>query len=596
MSNYFTAVVRTDLVTRVEAWLRERGSSPSEEHVERIGPDTTLVVVSAGISDCLAPGRFFRGTAMSPEHGAIAYGPRGWAALPDEARRDPHGVAGTFVLVEWDAAQVVVRRDLTGSVGLAWTSGDGITAASDSLLLLVDLRRWLGLPVTQNTEHLLARAFPNNKGAQQPCEETFVQEVSYAAAGRGLRIPLDTLRGEQDGARLTDRLLDAEVDEVATLRAAAAFVVRTMTALVRAPHVDVRLSFSGGYDSRVLLGGALRGGVLAELPVAVVDRDAGHAPDVVAARGVADRYGLVLGDGTRRSKGDELRPDALGTLASTTLGFYDTVFLEPVVQRGAVGLNGIGAGLLKGGWGWRSISELLPDAEKFVAERAALRAQSAKGVRAAGGEPGWADASELLYAAFRNGIHGAGVSIAVTMTTLRPLDQVALARLGHARVDGRSPRERREAALLYGAQPSRMTGLLALMDPELATLPYETPQKALSPGLVAERLAAAGGPLTPSEIDQPVALLGSPSDVPAGPSQLGLGAARHVGFHGPFQGPELLDLARRGAESVEDAQARLVYEGLLRKADQHVVRRGVEPRYAGPSLGKLLALAMIAGP
>ncbi len=592
MSNYLGAVLRRDVVPRVREWLTVRGSVASEHRFVDLDDRTVLLLVSRGLDASLAPGRFFRGTAVSPEHGAIGFGLAGWQAMPAGAHADPHGVSGEFVLLEWDDDAVVARRDVLGSVALASTTGDGFAAVSDSLLVLVDLRRWLGQRVTQRTEVLLARTFPNNFASQQISEETHVVEVAYAAAGRGVRIPLRTLRAEPDGPLLASRVVDVDLDPVETMRGVATFVARTMTTLALRDDLDVRLMLSGGYDSRVLLGGAVHGGAAHRLAVHTRGGSGSHDLDARAVAPIAEHYRLRLNAPRLRNTPSQDAGAPLALLASTTLGFYDTLSPLSTVRRGAITINGVGAEIYKGNWKWRTERQMFEQTNQRAVQLGAMRAQAAKGIRATGGDPRWADASELLYCGFRNGIHGAGNSIALSMTGLRPLHQVALAALGHQRVDGLPPRERRDRARLRGQGENVMAGLLALMDTQLAAMPYDRPDKTLAPDLVAQRLADLGGPLGP-EAKTELPVHGSPSDVPAGPSALGLGVAEHAGMAVEMSAEHLMRLAERGHESVEHPAVRPSYGRVLKRARERLVDNGESPRDAGAMLGKLLTLAMI---
>lgn len=593
MSNYLAVVVTAALRPRVRQWLDEHGAPADEVHVASLGDGHDLVLVGRDVARCVEPGLFFKGVAVSPEHGAIGFGAAGWRSLPAAVRADPHGVAGEFVLVEWDDEHVAVRRDVFGAVSLAWTAGPGVVAASDSLLLLVDLRRWLGLPVTQNAEHLLARSASNGVSGQQTSAQTHVVEIAYAAAGRGLRVDLPGVVPALDGAVLTDRVVDVEVDDVAQTREVAAFVARAMGTIAERDELDVRLMLSGGQDSRVLLGGAVRAGTAHRLVVECNDRGPRNAADIAVVRTLAARYGLTVNGPRRFVAPEQPAGPALAVLASSTLGFYDLSILRGAVRPGAVGINGTGAELYKGNWGWRTVEALADEYRVGDDRRDAFVAQVSAGVRDCGGDPSWADASELVYCGFRNGIHGAGPHIAVGMTGLRPLHQLAVARLGHRRVDGRAPRDDRATATLRGAQADVMASLLALMDPELAVMPYDKESKTLTPAVVAQHLDALGGPLG-AEADAPVEIAGVPQDVPSGPSVLGIRVAQARGFGGGAGVDGLLAVAQRGVDAIDDAIVRAAYADLLAKARWRLVTKGEAPRQAGTALGKLLAAALLA--
>ncbi|GEL95188.1 hypothetical protein [Cellulomonas composti] len=610
MSNYLVVVTSVDLRSRVVEWLAASGCPPREHLHVALDATRDLLLVSPRVRDGLLPavpdrasrvtgrmptvptGEFFRGTAMVPEHAAIAFGAQGWSALPDAVRRDPHGVSGEFVLVSWDTATVRVRRDVLGSVPLARTQGPGFAAVGDSLLVLADLRAWLASPVTPDERSLLSRTSTLSICHQQLGERTHVREVAYVAAARGVGVDVASLTTRVDGPSLVDRVVDVELDDVAALRAAATFVVRAMGTLAARDDWDVRLLLSGGYDSRLLLAGAVRFGTHRTLVVETTDHGPSSAGDVAVVRDLAARYRLLL-NVPRRLHGERRWLDSpLAVVASGTLGFYDTVAERRTARRGDVGITGLGAGVYKGAWGWvpvrsmRTVRAVPKDVRDLVAD------ELADGVRATGGDPGWADASELSYAGFRNGLHGGAGGLLTGMTSLRPLNEVGLAAVGHRRTDGRPALRRRHRARLRGAVEQPMADLLALVDPELAVLPYDSPERALPPATVARRLEALGGPLG-REAEREIELLGVPADVPYGPTRLGLGIAERRGFGGLIEAEHLLALADDGVEALTDRTVRDAYARLLRDARVALVDEGRHPRDAGAATGKLLAATML---
>lgn len=575
-------------------WL-DKHSTQREWRMLPWSRDREILIASRGLETCLRDGLFFRGTAVSPETRAIAFGVDGWLSLPSRLHQDPHGVGGEFVLATWDEHGLAIRRDVFSCQPLLYTSGNGFVAISDSLLVLADLRRELGEFVTQNAEAILARCQLSSHATQQIGPETYVNEVAFLPAARGLCIDAARLSVSMDGCVLGDRLVRDEKNYRWAIREAAGFVAGTVAAVAAIDRWSTIVLLSGGYDSRVVLAAALRTGTIGRIAVKSLNDKPEHRVDFERAQALAERFTFALNRPANAGAPEALGFPPVAIWASTTLGTYD----RPVPksskrwQPRAVEMTGLGGEILKGNWHWTDWRAMIEPFRAAGPVREAFDAQGRKGLAALGVHPEWADASELYYAGYRNGLHGSGGHIATHMLAVQPLQQLRLAALAHTRTDeARDPLEERHRARFRGSYDA-LADLLVLMHPELAAMPYDKPEKALSPGRVAARARELGGGLTDTEVEA-VTIFGHPERVPAGPTRLGVSIATSRGFGIPWAADPLLVLCARFAEGIHDRTARSTLYSLLEPA---IVRlRQGEPVDGGPArVPKLLSAGVFGG-
>lgn len=592
MSNYLIVVHDASATGTLNAWLDANGSPASERFTTALNRRRHLTIVSKDVNRSITGNTFFRGTGVSPENGAVIFGAAGWSKLRRSV--DEHGVAGEFVMAAWDRRSLRVRRDVFSSVGMMHAHGPGFIAVSDSLLLLADLRNQFGLRNTQNAEVILARSVLNGHAAQQMSPETIVREIQWVPAAQGVTIDLRfsaVLR--VDGETMTDRVLGWQADRTQTLRNAAAFIAAGTDALVSIDDWETELSLSGGYDSRIILAGALRNRAVDRMVVVSANRVAAHEADFAVAKSLAEHFDFGLNPKRDRGKVVDYGMNPVAIWASTSLGTYDR--LMPVTSRRTAeretSLTGIGAEILKGNWGWTSLRGIVDGIDLGDDRRDAFEAQLRKGIAAVGAHPDWADASELQYIGYRNGIHGAG-HIAMHMNGVRLLQQVAIAALGHVRSDPADPRQRRSEAS-FEDRLGGITDMLAVMNLPLAAMPYDDPRKDLDRDRLAARQSALGGPLGADE-GGTVEVLGRPDDVPAGPSVLGESVARRRGFDIGRDPESLLAAMDRGVEALADPAVRSVYEDVAEHARWRMVTKGLPPEDAGFSTPKALSLVLFA--
>lgn len=591
MSNFTLILADRLRRNRIERWITER--SPAGEIERRdLAFGWRFFVVAADVHTHVISNTFYRGTVIAPEHSAIVLDAQGWMNSPTQLRADAAGLGGEFIAADWDARSVRVRRDVFSGVLLAHSQAQGVLMASDSLLVLADLRRHLGVSVTPNMEVLAARTVRSGHASQQMSPETQVQEISVVPVGRELVMHSGVAgRMEVRGPLLVERLFapaGGYAERVRTLVAQVAGVVR---AVGPASAGLGALGLSGGYDSRLVLAAARRTGVLGDFRVTSTNTVPSHASDFAVAGELAERFGFELNPSTTEREMMSLPGSPLAVWASTHLGVYDRLVpAQPMRLAGSpVTLSGIGAEILKGNWGWQSIASMVDGFKVTNVQRDALLGQVGKTLASVGADPVWPDASEFYYLGHRNGLHGTA-HISTNMSQVRPLQLLPMAALGHSRVDG-APRDRSAGEHLVGSYEA-IADMLALLDPEVASHRYDRPEKELTAASISERLERLGGPLAMSEVPD-VRVFGNMPKSPAGASQLGVRVAIARGLDSLMEADSLMALGESWVGSappdVED-----LYAHMLEVARYAMVKKGLPPSNSGAGMPKVLSLALLS--
>ena len=578
------------LDSRVKQWLRTRGQQDDQDLVCDLSLEWHSVrIVSHNARSCHSDGEFFRGHLIDYAGGAVAFGLPGLRSWRGGTRRRLDH-EGQFVYCRWDAQGVDLSHDFFGTAVVMHSSGPGYVIVSDSLLAIVDFRRFLGDPCDFDREVLLSRSVLHNIAHTQLSPDTFITQVKFLPATQGLRIDLvPSMTTTHVGDSAVKQCVPPTVDYREGVRAAGVNIARLLHTLTRIGDWQGYLNLSGGYDSRVVLAGAIASGSLDRINVNCRNTAPSHRADYAVASMLAEVFGFRLNVKERVAPAVPARQvdcTPIGLFALSSLAVYDNFSLRSASRtRGNdINLNGIGAEVSRGNFGWRSWAQMADAFHVGSEVDEAFRAQGVAGLRAIGADPAETDATEWHYVGYRHALH-AGRSTPLNLVGFQPLANRALVAVA------RSAANTHDRHLNDGA--SIISDLTALLSPLAAALPYDRPTKNLPFVHVAERSAALGG-LDDLSV-QPFDVHGSPGDVPAGPPEMLLRFIRGTDLNVPRDKQAVLKVAGQSLEVLQDDDLLLrTYRQLLKRARWRLLRQGAPIVGGGGDVGKLFAIRALA--
>ncbi|WP_110588502.1 hypothetical protein [Microbacterium suaedae] len=583
MSNYSFVVHGPSRRGAIRSWVQAHAPQ-SEVFTVPLSLGRTLTIISRDVARSVTGTTFFRGTLIAPDENAIVFGAPGWSSAPQRIRERAGDHNGIYIAATWGNG-LRIDRDVFGSGRLLTTSGRGYAAASDSLLVLAALRRAMGDAVSPHEEALLARVPRNEIVGQQISPDTIVSEIEFIPPGRGLRLSGWNCAWRTTGEPIGRRLEPSVESYAEGVRNGAMDIARTVRTLTQIDGWRAGLRLSGGYDSRLVLAGAVASGVARDLLIEVGDTGRPElAEDVQAAVDVARALDLNLQIRDLRPQSHEPEDGELTAWAASLLGIYDgygPIRDSPSSTR-TFSLDGLGAGAVKGAWGWTSLTPLLdrvraPD--DFVDP---VKAQLTASLHSLGADPEDGNASEVYYLGYRNALHSSASFARLHMTGISPIMQFGLARVGHtARTVRGAPR--------YAGADDIIMDMAALLSPDVASHPYDSPTRNRALSSLRHRARELGGTLAPTEAR---AVFGHPDDVVAGASQFSLSVARAAGFVGALTPHIASEHADAAIDALPTAALRTAYLDIYKNALWRMEKSGPDLSFSGVTMPRISALGL----
>jgi hypothetical protein len=597
MSNYLLIIASSSVADAVNAWVRRVGATSAVQAADvvdvALNDDRRLIYIARnGRADFDDRGtRIFRGHAIDFDRQRLIFGMQGAAlAGQDGANYASAPVEGCYLAADWDPRRFQVSNDLFGMCSLFSFAEAGCVAFSDSVFLLSRLRKALNFPNTVNTLAAHARTWGNAMAGQMISQDTLIEAITLLPPGTTASVSLE---GKLDLTRSTVPLSEefASGDQSTyseSLKESARRFVSLIDALAGTGFEALKLSVSGGLDSRVCMAAALLSPNARQAAVLnCIYRSKQHSADYEVVTELSERFGFGLGsrvpDVPPKPRTRSIK-DNLGFWFLASSGAYDFMVAPSYysVASDSFTVGGHGAEAIKGNYGWRAIGTIankIPDPSLSHA----FRQQAEHGISSLGIRPDSAVGSEWHYLAYRNAIHSGRIST-VSMVGFRPFQMRNLVGLAHSSLNPYpSPGK---------GTPSIVNDLLIAMHPAVAGHRYDDPHKNMSHDFIEGRLKAMGGPLTEGDITE-FRVLGEAVAVSSGFSVIFKFMAEEAGLWASASRESIEHLSSAGYAIAKEAGMGDMYRPVRAEASAKLADESLPLNFMKGAPGKLLAMHLL---
>lgn len=521
---------------------------------------------------------------------------------------------GCYIRLQKEADDVIVGNDLFAQLPMLYFMTNGIIAISDSVFILTRLRRFFGLTNSVNFDAALSRVWIHGMGSQLLGISTLIDGISFCPPGTKIRIRFmgDNLSAQIEKILVPDLFFNHMNDYRETLLEGARRIASLVATMPRIPESHTTVDVSGGTDSRLMLAAAL---MQPDPKIFTFLTSKTQLKDYAVAQQLAKRFKFTYGSMKAAKK---VFSGQLPNWFLSSAGIYDPLQAPSSAPlETTISIGGQGAEVYKGNFLWRSLSAMTPDKvghaaeiQRYVENSAlalaprkhflvkrfnkyigrlepkvgikisdAVYREASKGLHSVGICPENPWASEWHYLCFRNAIHS-GRSTMRSLLGVRPILQRELVNLSYSKLN------------YYPApkngSPSIVTDLLIALNPDLAMMPFDDPNKNLAASYVSERSRFLGR----VNQNEPYSIIGEPKSVNSGTPAFFLKLVSTRWFEGNFSPDAIKKLAIDGYDSIPET-IKSDYE-----LPRLIIQNELPSRITGSSwhctaAGKLMAFLLI---
>ena len=603
MSNFLFAMGRSERIEKLTSTIFSNHQI-DEFTLEEMSDDLSILIierrsqlVESSILE-LPDGKksFFKGFFIDHDNETMTLGPKGfveWYENNPESRNSEMDLEGAFVSATWSENELKFQTDIFRLFPLSWFCSEDIFVSSDSLFLLSEVRKALGLPCKLDREVLATRAWTHGLAAASMTSRTLIEEVFLLPAGAKVCVTISPLSAPHFSFEMSQRNLRTVFQLESTnyqecLRNAAIKIHRSLLSLDNLDNTILSLGLSGGLDSRVVLALSLDNINLKANLRLLTNLHSSRREDHVIANRIASRMGMKLNPDIAGSISDnslEQIENPFGLWMLSNLGQFDMTYLvEKYWQKPySIDIGGHGAEVAKGTFIWplSQLTDRAPNKTRKKIEEILQNSLENLGIESTD-----FDSVQWLHLCYKSGLQNGRFVIrsAIFACPLLSTDLVAMS----------TSQEFREIAESSGS--SLLHDLLIMVNPQLASIPFDKVNKNLTPYTVTRRSKELGKLYL--EDYSPYAITGCSDEVLNGPPRTFLRLVERYDL-----GPSIL---RENGNSIEPLRQLLdehwksitdkEIRSILQPAYDMAKERMNSPEPYFPSVGamvaKILAISM----
>ena len=622
MSNYLFAYGSNKSIHQIHELITQEHPNNSEITVLDTKNNTSVLTVSRtkSIFEIDEAIHFFKGWFRDYDSRSIIMGEKGFKDWL-ESKQGIHGpidFEGAYVSAKIESDTLIVSNDTFSYFPVIHFTNEDLFVCSDSLFIISELRKGLGIPCTMNKKIIATRAWTHGLACAPMSNQTQIEGVELLSPGKSIEFSLDGSIFEKDSIEMQKNIVKSKnlneifqmdfEDYTKAIRDAAKKIAQSTVSLIQLEDVFIQFGLSGGLDSRIILAAILQRPELLEKVVIKTNTTPSRKGDYDVVSHLSNKYGFEFNDNEKLKlfkKNHQLKLEkiedkfALWTLSS--MGLFDMMYLHnsywPVPK--IIELGGHGAETIKGTFNSKNYSNFPYVDPRFVSIRRPFRnfknfrksrAKKKKirevvfdAIASSGISKKQSHPLKWHHLSYKSPIQN-GRFLDRSSIAIRPFIQKNLFALSNSDINPFSE--------VKSGEPTILHDILILLNPELAAEEFENEKSNLSRDYIQSRLELLGGQLILPDTEE-FEVYGVINDMKNGPPTTFLNMVKHDFGNGEDVAKTVLETLKRTWSKVTDEDILSTYASTFEIAIERLMQPEPYLPNAGAPAAKIISLSLL---
>ena len=624
MSNYLFALGKEQEVRVIEQYFRQLHPNHLDEislsHqfndvwtivVERRATHVESSIVGMGENQ---PGYFFKGWFQDHESESIVIGSQGYTDwLQQDAQTSPLDREGAYVRAHWTDEKLIIENDLFSYFPTLYFSTPELVVASDSMYVLSQLRKALGLPCKLNKEVMHSRAWTHGLACAVMSNQTQIRGIELLSPGKYVETKFNRKFTTEMIHRPIKKMFFGHHSDYAeaVIEATKQLYASTMS-FFHVEGIHINFGLSGGLDSRLLLAILLKKPELLSKVSITTNTHSSRKGDFEVVSTLAEKYGFDF-----NNKKEELRehrknpsvqsisePNSFGFWMLSNMGLFDMMYLHNSYWKhpNILELGGHGAETVKGTFASmkfenylhrNTLSRKARFSRSYFRDRKQVKKSQKRydsiydemkqGLASSGIDLDERASIQWHHLCYKSPIQN-GRYLDRSILALRPYIQRSLFELSISDLNPFRSVKKGEPTLLHD--------MLILLNQELALEPFENSKNDLDQSYIESRLQYINSSISFDDI-QPYTIFGAVTDIVNGPPATFMAMVEEYDIGEKDPKVAVLDMLEQHWSKISDTKLGQVYQSAYETAKERLMDPEFYPPSAGTPAAKIISLMMM---
>lgn len=618
MSNYLLAFGKTEHLEKIRNIFYVEKRDYSE--IKTLEAENGFSMLSVSKSEVVEKQEddltFFRGWFQDHNSKSIVLGQTGFNEWWKHGKNKSFSTEyeGCYLFANYNNSKLIVRNDLFSYLPVVHFETKELFVCSDSLYILSEVRKGLGLPCKLNQNVMHSRAWTHGLACAVMSNDTQIEGVRLLSPGKHIEVCLNKTKPSSEYLLETKNIVKStnlkamfsvEFDNYKdAIRDAATKMAQSTMSMLYLDDVMINFGLSGGLDSRIILAAVLQKPELFEKIAVKTNPHPSRKGDFDIVEKLANKFNFKFNEDEKLSshkRKHSLRTvkikDKFSLWILSSMGLFDMMYLHDAYwpKPHIIEMGGHGAETVKGTFAGTQFSDyiykptylgsalrMFKDIRQIRFQRkcrAMIERQIRGGLQSSGIDLYSPGPMQWHYLSYKSPIAN-GRFLDRSSIGIRPFIQHSLFALSVSEINPFKQAKKGDPTMLHD--------MLIILNPELAAIDFENKKSNISEDYIQSRLELLGGVLQLSE-SQPYAVFGKISDMENGPPMAFL---NKINFR--FEEDEnvmarTLKTLESVWSSIEDDAIRKVYQSAYDTAKERLTDPDYYPPSAGTPAAKIIS-------